>query len=195
MFNYFYSSPPLLPRCYSYSSSSSRRPSYIHNVGSEPLKFRTIGEQLSLSADKYGDREALVSCHENRRITYGQVKEKADQLAAAFQSLGLEPGSRIGIWAPNISSWYLTMMGAARAGLILVGLNPAYQKPEMEYCLKKVGVRAIIVPETYKTQQYVKMLADIMPEMEGSPAGCVRSETLPQLSTIIVDAPADKQFK
>lgn len=164
-------------------------------MGTEPLKFRTIGQQLSLTADKYGDREALVSCLENQRLTYAQVLEKADQLAAAFQSLGLEPGSRIGIWAPNITSWYLNMMGASRAGLILVGLNPAYQKPEMEYCLKKVDVKAIVVPESYRSQQYVKMLSEMMPEMESSSAGAVHSEKLPQLSTIIVDAPADKQFK
>lgn len=136
-----------------------------------------------------------MSCHEGQRLTYGQVLEKADKLAAAFKTMGLERGSRIGIWAPNITSWYLTMMGAARAGLILVGLNPAYQKPEMEYCLKKVGVKAIVVPESYKTQQYVKMLAEIMPEMEGSPAGAVQCEKLPELSTVIVDAPTDKQFK
>lgn len=120
---------------------------------------------------------------------------KADKLAAAFESLGVTRGDRVGIWAPNIANWFVTMMAAARAGLILVGLNPAYQVPEIEYCLKKVQVKALVVPETFKTQNYVDMLHQIMPEMEKSAAGEIRSQKLPHLNTIIVDAPADKQFR
>lgn len=159
------------------------------------MKYHNLGQQLALTADKFGDREAVVSCHENVRLTYSQVLTKADKLAAAFDNLGLVRGDRVGIWAPNIANWFVTMMAAARAGLILVGLNPAYQIPEMEYCLKKVQVKALVVPEIFKSQKYVAMLQQMMPEMRNSVAGEIRSQKLPHLNTIIVDAPADKKFR
>lgn len=184
------------PFTFSHSySSSTRQPSYFHNVGAEPLKYRTLGQQLALTADKYGDREAIVSCHENVRLTYSEVLTRADKLAAAFESLGLERGSRVGIWAPNIANWFVTMMAAARAGLVLVGLNPAYQIPEMQYCLNKVQVKAIVVPESFKSQNYVRMLTEMMPEMESCKGGEIRNEKLPHLNTVIVDAAPDKQFR
>lgn len=157
--------------------------------------YRNLGQQLALTADKYGDREAIVSCHENIRLTYSDVLTKADKLAAAFETMGLERGDRLGIWAPNIANWFVTMMAAARAGLILVGLNPAYQIPEMEYCLKKVQVKAIVVPESFKSLNYVQMLAHMMPEMASCRPGEIASEKFPHLNTVIVDAAADKEFR
>lgn len=56
-------------------------------------------------------------------------------------------------------------MGIARLGGVCVALNPAYQVPEIEYCIKKVGIKAIITTETFKTQNYHQMLADIFPQM------------------------------
>lgn len=165
-------------------------------MGEEPLKYRTLGQQLAITADKYGDREAVVSCAENIRITYSEALLQADKLAAAFEVLNLEKGSRVGIWSPNTTNWFITMMAAARAGLILVGLNPAYQIREMEYCLNKVQVKAIVVPESFKTQNYVQMLSQMMPEMKNCAAGKICSAKVPHLHSVIVDTPAhDKQFR
>jgi len=60
------------------------------------------------------------------------LKERVDTLAAAFLALGLEPGERIGIWAPNCAEWTLTQFATAKAGLILVNINPAYRLTELE---------------------------------------------------------------
>ena len=128
-------------------------------------------------------------------MTYSELLTKADKMAAAFEAMGLERGARVGLWAPNISSWIVTMMAAARAGLILVAMNPAYQIPEMAYCLNKVQVKAIVVPETFKTQNYVQMLNHLMPEMKSCRPGEIQNEKLPHLQTVIVDAAPDKQFR
>lgn len=117
-------------------------------------------------------------------------------MAAALESLGMQRGARIGIWSPNRANWVVTMMAAARAGIVLVGLNPAYQIPEMVYCLNKVQVEAIVIPESFKTQNYVDMLTNIMPEMRESAPGEIQSEKLPRLKTVIVDTPdLDKRFR
>lgn len=159
------------------------------------MMYRNLGQQLSLTADRYGDREAIVSCHENVRLTYSEVLAKADKLSAAFEALGLEKGSRVGLWMPNNANWFVTMMAAARAGLILVALNPAYQIPEMQYCLNKVQVRTLVIPESFKSQNYVQMLRQMMPEMETCEPGQICNETVPHLSTVIVDCARDKQFR
>ena len=49
------------------------RPSYAHHIGKIPLVYRTIGQHLAIAAEKYHDHEAIVSCHENRRLTFAEV--------------------------------------------------------------------------------------------------------------------------
>ncbi len=71
---------------------------------------------------------------------------------------GLEPGERIGIWAPNCAEWVLTMFAAARAGLVLVNINPAYRSTELEFALRLVGCRALVFAPRFKTSDYAAML-------------------------------------
>ena len=54
-----------------------------------------------------------------------------DALAAGLLALGLEPGDRVGIWAPNNAEWCVTQFATAKAGLILVNINPAYRLAEL----------------------------------------------------------------
>lgn len=108
-------------------------------------------------------------------------------MAAGFRQLGLKQGDRVGILAPNNSHWYLTMMAAARCGLVSVGINPAYQTPEVEYCLKKVGIKAIVAPEGFKTQNYYEIVKNCAPELSVSKPGQLVSKNLPNLTAVIID--------
>lgn len=99
-----------------------RKPSYLHHIGQHPLIYRTIGQQLASAVDRFGDREAVVSCEQNVRYTFAQVLEKADRLAAGYRVLGLERGDLFGIWAPNSAEWYFNTLAAARAGLTVASL-------------------------------------------------------------------------
>ena len=63
-----------------------------------------------------------------------------DAFAAGLVALGLQPGERIGIWSPNNAEWVVTQFATAKAGLILVNINPAYRLAELEYALNKVGL-------------------------------------------------------
>ncbi|XP_017132287.1 medium-chain acyl-CoA ligase ACSF2, mitochondrial [Drosophila elegans] len=162
--------------------------SHKHHVSPHPLVYRTIGQELELSVAKYGDVEAIVSCHERKRFTFKELLREADALAAGFRKLGLQRGDAIGLWAPNYMHWYLGMMGAARAGLTSVGLNPAYQGPEMAYCLNKVDIKAIIAPESYKSQNYYEILRDICPEIADAQPGKIRSEKFPHLKSVIIES-------
>src|SRR5260370_20722928 len=97
----------------------------------------------------------------------------------------MAPGDRIGIWSPNNAEWVITQFATAKAGLILVNINPAYRTYELEYALNKVGCKALIAAEHFKTSDYLGMLRELMPEIEGAAPGEVRAKRVPALTTLI----------
>src|SRR5689334_8053419 len=106
-------------------------------------------------------------------------------MAAGLLALGLEVGDRVGIWSPNCAEWVLTQFAAAKAGLILVTINPAYRLGELEYTLNKVGVKALVCGERYKTSDYVAMVEELAPELPDAFPGALRSARLPHLRAAI----------
>ena len=152
----------------------------------EPPKLQsTIGEALVSAAERWGDLDALVSVHQQRRFTYSQLLEQVDRLASNLIELGLEKGARIGIWSPNCFEWVLTQFAAARAGLVFVTINPAYRLHEAEYTFNKVGVRALVVAEMFKTSDYPGMVEVLAPELGSSEPGKLRAARLPNLEIAI----------
>jgi fatty-acyl-CoA synthase len=135
--------------------------SYVCGVGTEPLLYKTVGAVLEEAAARWGEREALIVRHQNIRWTWRELDEAADRLAAGFLHLGLVPGDRIGIWAPNRYEWIVTQFASAKAGLILVTINPAYRTSELEYALNKVGCKALVLAPSFKTSDYAVMLDQI----------------------------------
>jgi fatty-acyl-CoA synthase len=135
--------------------------SYVCGVGTEPLLYKTVGAVLEEAAARWGEREALIVRHQNIRWTYCELDEAADRLAAGFLHLGLVPGDRIGIWAPNRYEWVVTQFASAKAGLILVTINPAYRTSELEYALNKVGCKALVLAPSFKTSDYAGMLDQV----------------------------------
>ncbi|XP_017467586.1 PREDICTED: acyl-CoA synthetase family member 2, mitochondrial-like [Rhagoletis zephyria] len=167
--------------------SHNFHPAHLHFIGRTPLVYRSIGQELERAAAEYGNTESIVSCHEKKRYTYRGLLEEADRVAAGLLKLGLKQGDHVGIWTPNNAHWYLTMLGIARAGLVSVGINPAFQGPEVDYCLKKVKVKAVIMPETFKTQNFYEIMKSICPELPDSVDGSINSASLPHLKRVIVD--------
>lgn len=166
--------------------------SYAQGISTTPLLHQTIGETLDLAAERWPDREAVVVRDRNIRLTYLELRHQVDSLAAGFVALGLKPGERIGIWSPNRIEWILTLYAPAKAGLILVNINPAYRLAELEYALNKVHCRALVTADHFKTSLYVAMLRSLAPELNHCPPGALQSERLPHLTTVIHMEPADE---
>ncbi|XP_076239071.1 acyl-CoA synthetase family member 2 [Calliopsis andreniformis] len=130
----------------------------VHHGDGVPLIDSTLGKLIGLAVEKWPEKECLVSCHQNVRLTFSECLRRSDRLAAGLLKLGLKSGDCIAIWGPNDVEWFLSFLAAARAGFILVALNPAYQLDELIYCIQKVDVRAVIAPDSFKTQDYPRML-------------------------------------
>jgi fatty-acyl-CoA synthase len=160
-------------------------PSFVNGLDTVPLRFETIGQALDASVVKWGSNDALVVRHQDIRWTYTEFKERVDTLAAGLLALGLSPGERIGIWAPNCAEWALTQFASAKAGLILVNLNPAYRASELEFSLNKVGCRALVVAERFKGTALIDVLRSVAPEIDKCEPNGIRSARLPQLRCVI----------
>jgi fatty-acyl-CoA synthase len=160
--------------------------SYVFGASEKPLLGETIGQFFDGACGRWPDRPALVVRHQKVRISYGQLKEAVDKLAAGLLTLGLQPGERIGIWSPNNSEWVLTQFATAKAGLVLVNINPAYRVAELEYALNKVGCKALILAERFKTSDYVGILRELAPELSRATPGKLESARLPALRSVIV---------
>ena len=101
--------------------------SYVCGTADAPL-LGTPSDVASIRPRRrWGDREALVSPSHDVRWTWKEFAARVDALAAGFLALGLERGARIGVWSLNRPEWTLTQFAAAKAGLILVTINPAYR--------------------------------------------------------------------
>ncbi len=159
--------------------------SYVHGVSDTPLIGETVGVQFDKVAARWPERDALIVRQQNVRWTYAELKRQVDALAAGLLDLGFEPGDRVGIWSPNNAEWVVTQFATAKAGLILVNINPAYRLTELEYALNRVGCKALITAAAFKSSDYVAMLKKLAPELETCAPGALRAARLPDLRTVI----------
>ena len=159
--------------------------SEVRGDDSPALMEETLGQALDLAVARWGDHVALISPPQNIRWNFRQLACRADALAAGLLALGLAPGDRIGIWSPNCAEWTLTQFAAARAGLILVTINPAYRRSEVAHTINKVGVKALIAAERFKTSDYLTMIEDLAPEVVGSTPGRLHAAAFSSLKVLI----------
>ena len=163
----------------------SQHMSYVHGGGTQPLLGETIGACFDRIVQRFGEREALVVRHQDVRWTYRELQRRANNLAVALLRLGMNPGDRIGIWSQNNAEWLLVQLATAKAGLILVNINPAYRGNELQYALNKVQCRALILSPRFKSSNYLDMLQELAPELGGSKPGKLASAALPSLTLVI----------
>jgi len=164
---------------------AQERLSYAYGTSSQPLLGMTIGEKFDQACQQYANQEAVVSVHQNVRLSYKQLQAQVNAFACSLLQLGLEKGDRIAIWSPNCVEWTITQFAAFKAGIILVNLNPAYKSSELEYVLNKVSCKALVIASQFKSSNYQEILTKIAPEITQSTSKLVSAKRLPHLKHII----------
>ncbi|HSF94730.1 MAG TPA: AMP-binding protein [Thermohalobaculum sp.] len=159
--------------------------SYLHGASGTPLLGLTVGQLFDRAVAMHGDAEALVVAHQDLRWSWRELGAQVDRLAAGLVALGFQPGDRIGIWAPNMAEWVVAQFATAKAGLILVNVNPAYRLSELEFTLNQVGVTALITVPAFKTSDYISMLEELMPELRDAIPGQLAAARVPTLRWVI----------
>ena len=158
---------------------------HVQGTTAEALLYETIPAALKRAVARFGGREALVVRHQGIRWSWYDLDRAVDDLAAGLLALGLEPGERVGIWSPNRWEWVVAQFATARAGLILVTINPAYRLSELEYALNKVECRALIVAPAFKSSDYLGMVRTLAPELAEATPGRLSARRLPHLRSVI----------
>ena len=137
--------------------------SYTHGTSLTPLIGETVGANFDRIVGLHPDRDAVVVRHQDVRWTYAEFGARVDRVARALVGAGLQPGDRVGIWAPNCAEWLLAQYASAKAGVILVNVNPAYRTSELEFVLNQSGCRVLISARAFKSSDYVAMVGEVAP--------------------------------
>ncbi len=135
--------------------------SYAHGAHPDPLLGETIAQNLERTVQRVPDADALISCHQGARYTYGQFNEAVDRIAGGMIAAGLQKGDRVGVWSPNRAEWVLMQYATAKLGVILVNINPAYRLHELEYALGQSGCRWIVAAQELKGSDFVEMVREV----------------------------------
>ena len=138
--------------------------SYAAGPTEPPLPDTTIGADLSRTVDAYPDREALVEVASGRRWTWRELEDDVDRVAKGLMAAGVGKGDRVGIWAPNCAEWTLVQYAAARAGAVLVNVNPAYRTHELSYAINQSGLALMVAATSFKSSDYTAMLREVAPQ-------------------------------
>jgi len=123
-----------------------------------PLLELTIGDLLQRTADRFADRPAVVSRHQDRRLTWAELSAEADRVARGLWSLGIRRGDRVGLWSTNCAEWIILHMGCARAGAALVNVNPAYRSHELGFTLTRSRMKALFLWHKDRHADYEEIL-------------------------------------
>ena len=135
--------------------------SYVHGTSTTPLLGETIGENLRRTVERHRDHEALVVRSQRHRATYAELWDATTRAAKGLLGMGVGKGDRVGIWSPNRWEWVVLQYATARVGAILVNINPAYKTAELEYVLKQSGTSVLCLARSFRTSDYVGMVAEV----------------------------------
>jgi fatty-acyl-CoA synthase len=163
--------------------------SYCHRGGEPPLLGATIPEHFTTIAERFPEREAVVSLPQQRRMTYAELAEAVDRLALGLLGSGFGKDSRIAVWSTNNIEWLLVQLATARIGAILVNINPAYRPRELAYALQRSEVEGLFVIPAFRKSDYVAMLLELLPELRQAQQD-LQSIELPKLRRVVIYEPA-----
>jgi fatty-acyl-CoA synthase len=123
-----------------------------------PLLELVIGDLLRRTASRYPNRLAVASLHQQKRLTWAELSEEADNVARGLWALGIRRGDRVGLWSTNCIEWVMMHMGCARAGAALVNVNPAYRSHELQFTLTRSKMKALFLWHKDKRADYEEIL-------------------------------------
>ena len=135
--------------------------SYARGETDQPLLVETIGANFSRTVAAQPDREALVEVASGRRWTWAELERDVDAVARGLIAGGLEIGDRVGMWAPNCAEWTIVQLATAKAGIVLVNVNPAYRTHELAYAVNQSGLRVLLAASSFKTSDYRAMITEV----------------------------------
>ncbi len=113
----------------------------------DPEQYPRLMDMVEESFKKFADSPAYVSM--GKTLTFDEVDKLSTQFGAYLLSRGLVVGDRVAIMMPNLLQYPIALIGALRAGLVVVNTNPLYTPREMRHQFMDSGTKAIIIAENF----------------------------------------------
>jgi acyl-CoA synthetase (AMP-forming)/AMP-acid ligase II len=121
------------------------------------LIWGTIPGLVADAAERHAATEAIVDV--DVRLTYAQLAGEVDGAARGLVALGVEPGDRVAVWAPNCAEWMVAALGALRAGAVLVPLNTRFKGAEAAYIVRESAATVLLTVRGFLGVDYPSLLA------------------------------------
>lgn len=171
--------------------------SFVAGPCDTPLLDQTIGAALRDAAGRFGTADAIVSLHENRKLSYVDLDRAADRAAKALLACGVVAGDRVAIWSANRIDWLVAHHGAVRIGAIVVTVNPAYRSEEVHHLLDDAGVAVLFAAPGFRAFSYFDAIRDVRSRLpllrevivwaDAAPAGCLGWERFIDQGAYVTD--------
>jgi fatty-acyl-CoA synthase len=145
----------------------------------------TVGQVLRRTAERYPDRDAVVFPALGVRWSWAELDRRVDRVAEGLIARGVQPGEHVGIWSMNGPEWVVLQFAVARAGAVLVNVNPAYRLHELDEALAMADVATLVVGLPFKTSDFVAMVQQVAPEVARHHAGHWHAAKLPMLKRVV----------
>ncbi|KAF2114204.1 acyl-CoA synthetase/AMP-acid ligase-like protein II [Lophiotrema nucula] len=153
-----------------------------------PLLEQTVPEHFAGIVRQYGDRDAVISHHQQTRLTYDRLDRDSNALARGLAKLGVQKGERVAVSLGNTVEHATTIYALYKLGAIMVPLNPAFNAPQVLSALNHLTAAHLIFGvETNLPRKdprsNIPLLTHLAPNLEASK---VESEVAPSLQNIVI---------
>jgi 2,3-dihydroxybenzoate-AMP ligase len=119
-----------------------------------------LGDYLDRDADVFPDKEAVVD--DKARLTYSQLRDKANKLAVGLIELGIKQGDAVLLQLPNWAEYVYSYFALQKIGAIPVVLISGYRQLEVGHLGKLAEAKAWIVPAMYRKLDYTSIVSDVL---------------------------------
>ncbi|CDM30247.1 AMP-dependent synthetase/ligase [Penicillium roqueforti FM164] len=154
----------------------SNQPSIVYGPSAPIPVSMTFGDLLSYHAQHRPDNHAIISHHQNIRLTYSQLEERSTSLAKAFSSYNVSRGDTVAIMLGSRTEYIETFFACAKLGASLVLLNFAFVLEEIVDTLTPIAPKLLVMTPSFGKFQYENILLKL-------------SKMLPSLQAVVLVDP------
>lgn len=145
----------------------------------------TLGSILEENVKNYPNGEFLIYPDRDLRLTYTTFNERVNHVANALIYMGVEKGSKVGVWAKNIPDWITYMFATAKVGAVLVTVNTNYKSDELEYIMQNADIHTLCIAKGYRDNNFVNTIYELVPELKTMERGAISSPKFPELRNVV----------
>ena len=143
----------------------------------------TLGDLLDELAARHPEKEAIV--FGNHRINYKNLKDKANILACSLIDLGVKPGDRVALLAPNRPEWIIATFAIAKIGAITSAISTFSTPTELSWTLKNCNAVALITVPSFKGNDFLKAITNLSQKNSKENSNDLNIDALPNLKVLI----------